>query len=242
MSSISVIDSGTSVELCTSIELADFLSKRNIPVHTYGEWITKSVELLFWEIYKRESELQVVDGVVQRILRVLNIDVFSPNEDRVLKEYAQVKFDGNVRRRWPDELWATVSEKLEIGEDEFQWAIRAIKEELTRIAGSSEAKKVLGYLQENNDIAFIPENQQAIVRAVQENWQFGTFLTEAQIWSLRLVEETPDRRMTKTYPWILNITRVHRGKVILEPQQVDEAYYEVQTKKEKISLFTWRTQ
>ena len=112
-------------------EFGAYLESEGIETDLFGKDEAKSLEDLFSEVQRGVAILSKESGELLRVMRTVVIFVFylnSENGERFfLKEVKQVFKDGRERKR--DFKWS-VSEKLEIGEEESEGAIRALKEEL----------------------------------------------------------------------------------------------------------------
>ena len=110
----------------TPAELAEALSARGIPVHTWGRGAAKTVAHLHAELAGGECTLHDgIAGSLDRRVRVCQVTV--THGGRVLVEDHQRFRDGRVRRR---ALPGSVSEKLTAAEDPAAGARRALAEEL----------------------------------------------------------------------------------------------------------------
>lgn len=99
-----------------------------------GKKGTKTVEELFAEIETGETELMIdEEGELLRLVHVVNVDItyFDSQTKKLyrLREDRQVsKTDGNVKRRVG--IQGSVAEKMKIGENPRDTALRGMKEEL----------------------------------------------------------------------------------------------------------------
>ena len=107
------------------------LEKYGIPVNTWGQGATKTLQQLEKEIANGESEIVEENGTITRRVSVLTIDVFYVDESgktMKLKEQKQVFKSGDIRER---QLSTSMAEKLKSGEQPNEAAVkRAIAEEL----------------------------------------------------------------------------------------------------------------
>ncbi|CAG9467606.1 unnamed protein product [Pedinophyceae sp. YPF-701] len=110
----------------TAAELETWLTERGVSVDQWGTGGYKSVARLADEVTKGESRLEVKDGVVSRLVEVLTLAVWPPEDPGLLLyEVRQILPDGRIRERN-----VVLSEKLVVGEF-WQHAVqRAIEEEL----------------------------------------------------------------------------------------------------------------
>lgn len=112
-------------------ELILLLKSNNIPFHTWGTGVSKTLEHLLKEISEGEAELVQKDGSLLRVAIGSTIRVYYRNSAVLLylKEEKQVFSDGREKRR---ELAGDMSigEKLKPGEIPAVGAWRSLAEEL----------------------------------------------------------------------------------------------------------------
>ena len=95
-----------------------------IPWRQWGVGSAKQLPDILREIGAGETVLKVVDGNLTRCIDIVAVFIFNKNGEWLV-EKPQVMSDGRIRnRRFP-----YISEKLRLGEDPIDSAIRAVKEE-----------------------------------------------------------------------------------------------------------------
>lgn len=97
-----------------------------LPIEKYGQGQAKTIEHLLGEIESGEAQIIWEKGKPIRQISIVCIEVISEDGEQQLFEEKQVFADGRVRRR---DIWG-LSEKLNLNEDPYQGAVRAMKEEL----------------------------------------------------------------------------------------------------------------
>ena len=109
--------------------LIDLLNKYNVPIVTWGQGGSKSIEHLLDEINSGESKLEENENGLLRSVTGIAVNVFYEFDDGILKlvEEKQVFHDGRSRVR---ELDNSVGEKVRPGESPIIAAKRALAEEL----------------------------------------------------------------------------------------------------------------
>lgn len=111
--------------------LAAKLQDSGIDLSQWGKGGAKSVKELLQEVNDNETELRVVEGNLQRILRVASVSILAQFKNKTWKlvEKRQMWHDGTGRQRDRKASWS-VSGKLKAGEDPKLGIIREIEEEL----------------------------------------------------------------------------------------------------------------
>ena len=110
----------------TKSKLEEYLKKFNIDTDLWGKGRSKTINHLFNEIIRGETEL-VVDG--DKLVREVSaLSIIVRYGDKILKEDKQVFNDGRTRKR---KMTASVAEKLDKDDNDLISAVkRGIKEEL----------------------------------------------------------------------------------------------------------------
>lgn len=104
------------------------LEAHGIDTETWGTNATKPVRSLLIEILRNEASLQREGNELVRVIQVAAINVFRPDGKRLV-ETLQVFKDGATRSRSGDGRYS-LSEKMAIGADPSDEALRALEEEL----------------------------------------------------------------------------------------------------------------
>lgn len=96
-----------------------------LPVEKYGQGKAKTIEHLLKEVESGEAQIIWENSKPIREIRIAAIEIVSEDGECLFEE-KQVFSDGRVRERG---IWG-ISEKLKLGEDPREGAIRAMREEL----------------------------------------------------------------------------------------------------------------
>lgn len=117
--------------------LESFLSTHNIPIDTWGQDKAKTVDHLYREIKRQDSQLIQENGRLIRKLKFIevNVEVEMMGKRLRLVEDRQVFNEGkhNQRTRRRPEFKSAVKEKIHLHEEPNQAVVRAIKEEIGRL-------------------------------------------------------------------------------------------------------------
>lgn len=131
------------------IELKNKLSKYQIDTDKWGKGEAKTLQHLLDEIESKDCTIQEKNNSILRCVDFVGVDIFYKNLK--LKEDKQVFNDGRERRR---KMMSSVAEKMKIGEDPLESAIRGIKEELGFDVEVSQIKKLKTMQYKNDSMSY----------------------------------------------------------------------------------------
>jgi hypothetical protein len=122
-------------------DLKSILNKYSIPIDNWGKGQSKGIENLLDEVNNKDCILKEENGTIVRYINFVGVNVFFNEDGQKLKlvEDRQVFKDGRVRRRT---MQSSVSEKMKIGEDPLESAIRGVGEELNIVISKSQLAKL----------------------------------------------------------------------------------------------------
>lgn len=90
-------------------ELNEKLNENGIDISAWGKWDSKDLKSLQNEITKGECKLEVIDGVLTRVINLVGVDIFHTNKEGVLfnlRETKQVLKNGTETvREFEHSVW-----------------------------------------------------------------------------------------------------------------------------------------
>ena len=132
-------------------ELKLLLDQYNIDYSSWGKGSSKNVNSLFNEIKNKECSIEIIDGEPVRSVEVATLMITYKGQK--LKEDYQKFTDGRVRRRNNP---SSCSEKMLMGENQVDAALRCMKEELGIDAKASQLRNYRSEESKNRDSMSYP--------------------------------------------------------------------------------------
>lgn len=173
-------------------KLRQQLEEAGVDLSVWGKGSAKTVEHLYKEIASGESILQMIDGKLELLRRVVSANVYYIAKDGKklrLQEDKQIFKDGRIRHRNFDN---PIAEKMKPNEDPKDAMIRCLQEELG-LDGDFDIK-IVGTDQPRYESQSYPG-----IYSVYDTYRFEVILDEEQFQAAGYQEEQDDK--TTYFVW-----------------------------------------